>query len=95
MRNTENAALGKIASLETRLTDISRERDDLRLMHEQTDHELNTLRRTMTQKEEEAKRVLSAKVVELQQRIQGWFRSTDWTSVIFVKNPSVSIDFIL
>ncbi|XP_055352129.1 formin-like protein [Paramacrobiotus metropolitanus] len=66
VKNTENAALAKIASLESRLTDVARERDDLRSMHERTDHELNTLRRTMSQKEEEARRLLTVKNGELE-----------------------------
>ena len=65
--------LGKIACLETRLTDLSRERDDLRLLHQHTDQELSTLRRTMSQKDEESRRMLTAKMGELenlQQRIR-------------------------
>lgn len=67
VRNTENAALGQISQLESRINDISRERDDLRALREQNDQELSTLRRTMSQREEEARRRLS----ELQHRSAG------------------------
>ncbi|GAV07212.1 hypothetical protein RvY_17081 [Ramazzottius varieornatus] len=59
VRNTENAALGQISQLESRINDICRERDDLRALREQNDQELSTLRRTMSQREEESRRRLS------------------------------------
>ena len=87
VRSTENAALGQISQLESRLSDISRERDDLRRVREQNDHELSTLRRTMSQREEESRRRLG----ELEQlRTKGQYR----TVCYFLLHFSASFAFI-
>lgn len=66
IQEIEAEYMTRIVYLDNRLADLVKERDSLIVLHQKTDNEMTTLKRTLTQKEQESKQQQS----RLESRIQ-------------------------